>query len=88
MVLAQKQIRRPAEQNRGPGYESTQLCPAYFWQRCQKHIMEKTVFSTNVAGKIGYLPAENWNRPMPVNPVLVSTQSGLGTLISDPKPYS
>jgi hypothetical protein len=25
MVLAQKQILRPVEQNRGPGYESTQL---------------------------------------------------------------
>jgi hypothetical protein len=27
--------------NRGPRYESTQLCPPYFWQSCQKHIMEK-----------------------------------------------
>jgi hypothetical protein len=25
MVLAQKQIRPPVEQNRGPGYEATQL---------------------------------------------------------------
>jgi hypothetical protein len=32
--------KRPAEQNRGPRYESTQLCPPYFWQRCQKHKME------------------------------------------------
>jgi hypothetical protein len=30
MVLAQKQIRRPMEQNRGPGYESMQLCPHIF----------------------------------------------------------
>jgi hypothetical protein len=30
MVLAQKQIGRPVEQNRGPGYESTQLYPTYF----------------------------------------------------------
>jgi hypothetical protein len=30
------------EQNRGPGYESTELCPPYFWQRCQKHMMEKS----------------------------------------------
>jgi hypothetical protein len=29
------------EQNRGPGYESTQLCPPYFWHRHQKPIMEK-----------------------------------------------
>jgi hypothetical protein len=30
MVLAQKQTLRPVEQSRGPGYESTQLCPPYF----------------------------------------------------------
>jgi hypothetical protein len=30
------------EQNRGPGYESTQLNPPYFWQRRQKHTMEKS----------------------------------------------
>jgi hypothetical protein len=41
MVLAQKEIWRPVEQNRGPGYESTQLCPPNFWQRCPKHTMEK-----------------------------------------------
>jgi hypothetical protein len=41
MVLAQKQIWRPVEQNRGPGYESTQLCLPYFWQRHQKHTTEK-----------------------------------------------
>jgi hypothetical protein len=31
MVLAQKQTWRPVEQNRGLGYEYTQLCPPYFW---------------------------------------------------------
>jgi hypothetical protein len=41
MVLAQKQIWRPVEQNRGPRYDSTQLCPPYFWQSCQTHTMEK-----------------------------------------------
>jgi hypothetical protein len=30
MVLAQKQKRRPVEQNRGLGNESTQLCSPYF----------------------------------------------------------
>jgi hypothetical protein len=39
MVLAQKQIWRPVEQNRGPRYESMQLCLPNFWQRCQKHMM-------------------------------------------------
>jgi hypothetical protein len=32
MVLAQKQIWRPVEQNRGPWYESTQLRPPYFYK--------------------------------------------------------
>jgi hypothetical protein len=31
MVLAQKQTWRPVVQNRGPRYESTQLCLPYFW---------------------------------------------------------
>jgi hypothetical protein len=30
-----KQIWRPVEQSRGPRYESTQLCPPYFWQSHQ-----------------------------------------------------
>jgi hypothetical protein len=29
------------QQNRGPGYESMQLCPPDFGQRYQKHMMEK-----------------------------------------------
>jgi hypothetical protein len=41
MILTQKQTWRPVEQNRGPGYESSQLCPPYFWQRHQRHMMEK-----------------------------------------------
>jgi hypothetical protein len=34
MVLAQKQTWRLVEQNRGSGYEATQLYPTYFWKRC------------------------------------------------------
>jgi hypothetical protein len=41
MELAQKQIWRPVEWNRGSEYEPTKLCPPYFGQRCQKHTMEK-----------------------------------------------
>jgi hypothetical protein len=41
MTLAQEQTWRQVEQNRGPGYESTQLYPPYFWQRWQKYVMEK-----------------------------------------------
>jgi hypothetical protein len=40
MVLAQKQIWRPVEQNRGPEFESTQPSPPYFWQKCEKYMME------------------------------------------------
>jgi hypothetical protein len=39
-VLAQKQIWTLVEQNRRPSYESTQLHPTDFWQRCPKHTME------------------------------------------------
>jgi hypothetical protein len=41
MVLAQKQIWRLEEQNRRHKYEFIQLCLPYFWQRHQKHMMEK-----------------------------------------------
>jgi hypothetical protein len=39
MVLAPKQTWRPVEQNSRPRYKSTQLCPPYFWQRHQKHMI-------------------------------------------------
>jgi hypothetical protein len=41
MTFLQKHVWRPMEQNRRPRYESTQLCPPDFWQRCQKYTMEK-----------------------------------------------
>jgi hypothetical protein len=60
MVLAQKQIGRSVEQNRGPGCESTQLCPNLFFTKAPKtYDGKQTASSTNVAGKSGYLPAEN-----------------------------
>jgi hypothetical protein len=37
---------------------------------------KKTASSTNVAGKNGYLPAENRNQIHACHPVLLSTQSG------------
>jgi hypothetical protein len=43
---------------------------------------EKTASSAKMAGKSGYLPAENCNWIHAYHPVLVSTQSGLRTLIS------
>jgi hypothetical protein len=39
-------------QNRGPGYESTQLYPPHFWQKIYNG--EKTDSSINAAGKSGY----------------------------------
>jgi hypothetical protein len=41
MVLAQKQVWKPVEQNRRARYKSMQLCPPDFWQRCQKDMMRK-----------------------------------------------
>jgi hypothetical protein len=51
MVLAQKLIYTLVEQNKGPGCESTQPCPPLFWQRCQKHTMEKSLFNKCCWGK-------------------------------------
>jgi hypothetical protein len=45
MVLAQIKIQRPMEQNRELGYEFTLLCPPYFQQKHQKHVMENSLFS-------------------------------------------
>jgi hypothetical protein len=51
---------KTAEQNRGPGYESTQ--PTSFLTKAPKtYDGEKIASSTNVAGKSGNLPAKNWN---------------------------
>jgi hypothetical protein len=48
------------EQNKRSRYESTQLYPPDFLTKLPKtHDGEKTAFSTNVAGKTGYLHAEN-----------------------------
>jgi hypothetical protein len=61
IILSQKQIWRPVEQNRGLEYESMQLCLLNFWQLPKIYDGEKTASSTNVAGKTGYLHAKNWN---------------------------
>jgi hypothetical protein len=64
-VLTQKQIWRPVEQNRGPGYESIQLCPPHFWQRHQKHIVEKRhPFQQMVLGKVAICLQKTETRPM------------------------
>jgi hypothetical protein len=48
------------EQNKGPRYESTQLCPNLVLTKAPKtYDGEMTASSTNVAGKSGYLLAEN-----------------------------
>jgi phosphoribosyl-AMP cyclohydrolase len=35
MVLAQKQVRRPVDQNQRSVYESMHLCQHHFWQRAK-----------------------------------------------------
>jgi hypothetical protein len=45
------------EQNRSPRYKYTQLCHLIFDTGAKKYNGEKTVSSTNVARKTGYLPA-------------------------------
>lgn len=52
MLLAQKQLHRPMEQKRGHSYKDTQLQAPDFWQRCEKHLGEKTAFSTGGAKEI------------------------------------
>jgi hypothetical protein len=88
MVLAQKHILRPVEQNREPRYESTLLYPPYFWQRGQKYLMEKRQpLQQMLLGKVVIHLQETKIRSMSY-PVLVSTQNGSRTLISDPKLWS
>jgi hypothetical protein len=68
MVLAQKQTRRPMEQNRGPGYESTPLRPPYFCQRCQKHTMEKRQpLQQMLLGKVVICLQKTETRSMSIN---------------------
>jgi hypothetical protein len=56
MVLAQKQIGRPVEWNRGPGH--TAMPTLFLTKALKTYDGEKAASSTNV-GKSGYLPAEN-----------------------------
>jgi hypothetical protein len=47
------------EENRGPRYESTQLCTLFLTKVPKTYNGETTASSTNVVGKSGYLLAEN-----------------------------
>jgi hypothetical protein len=47
------------EQNRRPGYESTQLATLSSTKVPKTYDEEKTDSSTNVAGRSGYQPAED-----------------------------
>jgi hypothetical protein len=65
MVLAQKHTWRPVEHKRGPGYESTQLYPPHFWQKCQKYTMEKRQpLQQMVLGKVAICLQETETRSM------------------------
>jgi hypothetical protein len=60
-LLAQKQIRRPVEQNKieDPNTNSCSYTHLIFDKGTKNMNVEKTASSTNVAGKSGYLPAVN-----------------------------
>jgi hypothetical protein len=82
--LAQKQTWRPMKESRGPGYESTQLCPPCFWQRRQKYTMEKRqplqqLLLGNVAICLNDLC---------LSLCTSSNSKWIKDLKSDPKPYS
>jgi hypothetical protein len=63
--------------------------PTLFLTKSPKtYNVEKTASITNVAGKSGYLPAENLNYIYGYHPVLITTQRGVRTLISDLTPCS
>ena len=56
MVLAQKQTHRSMEQNREPQNKSMHMWSINLQQKRQEYFMEeKTVSSTNSAGKTGQL---------------------------------
>jgi hypothetical protein len=60
----QKQTWRPMEQNRGPEYESTQLCLPNFWQRHPKHTMEKRQPLQQMLGKLDICVQKTETRSM------------------------
>jgi hypothetical protein len=60
MILGQKQTWRPVELDRGPRYESIQVCSANFCKGAKNIQWWKTASSTDVAGETGFLRAENW----------------------------
>jgi hypothetical protein len=62
------------EWNRGPGYDPHSY--AHLIYKGTKNMMEKkTASSTNVAGKSGYLPTEDWKKIHACRPVLVQGQN-------------
>jgi hypothetical protein len=89
MVLAEKQTRRPVEQNKGLRYESTQPHQLIFDKDVKNIWWRKDSFFNKCCW-------ENWisacrklkPRAMFVHPVQASTRCRLRTLISDMKPWS
>jgi hypothetical protein len=66
MVLAQKQIGRPVEHNRGSGYESTQLSQLIFNMEPKTYNGEKTASSKILLGKVVIYLQKTETRSMPI----------------------
>jgi hypothetical protein len=73
------------EQNRGHGYESTQLCPPYF-DTGAKNIQRRkeSLFNKYCREKL-FSAAKKLKLDPFYHPVLISTQNGSRTLISETK---
>ena len=61
MVLAAKQTHEPVEENQESRYKPIFILANNFWQKSQKHTVEKEASLINGAGKTGKPPAKEWN---------------------------
>jgi hypothetical protein len=88
MVLAQKQIWRPMEQDRGPGYESTQLC-LHFFDKGTKNIGWRKYSLFNKCCWEKWLSAcRKLELDLCLSPCTSINSNGLRTLISNLKPFT
>jgi hypothetical protein len=58
-MVPEKKIQRPVEQNRGPDMSPHSYAYLLFNKVAKNILWKKASLFKNVAGKSGYLPAEN-----------------------------